>query len=95
VPSELNARPGSGGRIRWKRLPVNMTGVERVVRLLAGILLAGGGTWVLAGHADGAVAVAAWALLVIGVTDLVVSGLVGHCPVYRYVRTSGTRGTTS
>lgn len=65
------------------------------MRLLAGILLAGGGSWVLAGYADGGIAVAAWALLVIGVADLVVSGLVGHCPVYRFVHAPGTRGTTS
>ncbi|OZM76363.1 YgaP-like transmembrane domain [Pseudonocardia sp. MH-G8] len=72
-----------------------MTRAERVVRLLAGLLLATGGIWVLVRHAEGMVAVAAGALLVLGVADLVVSGLIGYCPVYRYVRAPGTRGRTS
>ena len=92
MPDVVKAPAGSGARFRWKRPAVNMTVAERVVRVLAGGLLAMGGTWVLAGHADGVVAVVAWAL---AVADLVVSGLVGYCPVYRYVRAPGVRGRTS
>lgn len=72
-----------------------MTGVERVVRLLAGILLAVGGSWVVTSQLGGGLAVAAWVLLALGVADLMLSGLVGYCPVYRFVRAPGTRGRAS
>lgn len=78
-------------RRRWRRPAVNMTGVERVVRPLAGIMLAVGGSWVVANRLDGGLAVVAWVLLALGVADLVLSGLVGYCPVYHFVRAPGTR----
>lgn len=92
---QVKARPGSGSRFRWRRPAVNMTGVERVVRLLAGILLAVGGAWMVASLMDGGLAVLAWVLLALGVADLVLSGLVGYCPVYHFVRAPGTRRRTS
>lgn len=90
MSNRLAAHSGQGGHSRWRRPAVNMTGVERVVRLLAGVLLAAGGWWVIARHLDGGLAAVAWVLLVLGVADLVLSGLVGYCPIYRFVRAPGT-----
>ena len=72
-----------------------MTGVERVVRLLAGFMLAVGGSWMVANHVDGAFAILAWVLLALGVGDLVLSGLVGYCPVYHFMRAPGARRSES
>ncbi|SFB62558.1 Protein of unknown function [Amycolatopsis marina] len=91
MADRLKAHPGQGNHARWSRPAVNMTGVERWVRLLAGILLAVGGSWVIASQLDGGLAAGAWALLALGVVDLVLSGLTGFCPVYRFVRAPGTR----
>lgn len=95
MPNQLTTRTGPGGLQRWRRPAVNMTGVERVVRLLAGILLAVGGAWMVASHVHGGLAVLAWVLLSLGVADLVLSGVVGYCPVYHFVRAPGTRRRTS
>jgi hypothetical protein len=65
---------------RWS---VNITPAERVARILVGtvgviagamLLLAGGGSWVVASLE---------ALLVLAGLDLVVTGATGHCPLYR------------
>jgi hypothetical protein len=65
------------------------------VRLLAGILLAVGGSWLIASQLDGGLAFGAWVLVALGVADLVLSGLIGFCPVYRFVRAPGTRRRSS
>lgn len=102
MPSDVRAsdsdrRAGESLRppSRWKRPVVNMTGPERLVRVLAGILLAVAGGWAIGDWVQGVVAVLVWVLLVIGVVDLVVSGLVGYCPIYRFVRAPGTRRNAS
>lgn len=95
APSDDRAGGSLRPPIRWKRPVVNMTGTERLVRVLAGILLAAAGGWAIGDWMQGAVAVLVWVLLVIGVADLVLSGLVGYCPIYRFVRAPGTRRDAS
>jgi hypothetical protein len=95
MSDQLTTRPKGAARARWRRPAPNMTGVERVVRLLAGFMLAIGGSWMVASYADGAVAVLAWVLLALGVADLVLSGLLAYCPVYHFVRAPGTPSSES
>lgn len=69
-----------GGR-RWHRPSVNITGLERVGRILVG------GVGVVFGGVFLAEVSALWAgvlavLLVLAGADLVVTGALGHCPLY-------------
>lgn len=74
-------------RPRW--LPTrNMSAWERAARVLAGLLLAGtvlSGAGLLAAL-DGPVRPIVVLVLALGAVDLILSGAVGWCPVYRYVR---------
>ena len=95
VPDQDQESPVRRGRIAPKLPAVNMTGLERVIRVMAGVLLTAAGTWTIGSYTDGAAEVAAWVLLAVAVADLVVSGLVGYCPVYRFVPAPGRGRTTS
>ncbi len=64
-----------------KRLEVNITPVERAGRIAAGAGATIAGIVLLA-SAGGALAVALEALLVLAGLDLVVTGALGHCPLY-------------
>lgn len=79
--------PRTGPRRRW--LPTtNMPTWERVARVLAGLLLAAtllSGAGLMAAL-DGPVRVVVVVVLTLGAADLILSGAVGWCPVYRYVR---------
>lgn len=68
-----------------RRPTVNMTDAERGVRVALGA--AGGGLAVvfLALPASGAAAIVLWLLIVVTAIDLLVSGAVGHCPLYRHL----------
>lgn len=85
--------PGTRRRRGW--LPVmNMPLWERVVRIVVGLLLAatvlaGGGLLDTLGDPLRQVVAV---LLVLGAVDLVVSGAVGFCPLYRYIRVPWTPG---
>lgn len=68
-------------RSAW-RPTINITPLERAGRILLGALGAGFGLWLLAGG-GGAVAVVLEVLLVLAGLDLVVTGALGHCPLYR------------
>ena len=70
---------------------MNMSGAERVLRVVAGLALAVAGPLLARPVVDGAVGIAVWALVVVGVADLVVSGLTGYCPVYHHVRAPWAR----
>ena len=74
-------------RRRW--LPAtNMPTWERVARVFAGLLLAAtvlSGAGILAAL-DGAGRQVAAVILALGALDLILSGAVGWCPIYRYVR---------
>ena len=64
---------------RWK---VNTTPVERVARILLGLVGAVGGAFLLGGGGS-PVVVALEVLLVLAGLDLVVTGATGHCPLYK------------
>ena len=65
-----------------KRPEVNITPIERIGRILVGALAAIGGL-VLLGSAGGAFVVVLEVLLVLAGLDLVATGALGHCPLYR------------
>ena len=65
-----------------KRPVVNITPVERIGRVLVGLIgVVGGG--VLLASPGGSVVVALEVLLVLAGLDLVVTGALGHCPLYQ------------
>ena len=67
-----------------KRPEINITTSERLGRMIVG----GGGVLtglVLLASAGGAVAVALEVLLVLAGLDLLVTGALGHCPLYRMI----------
>lgn len=68
-----------GGRRAWRT--VNITPVERLGRIAVGLAAVAAGIVLLAG-AGSALAVALEALLVAAGLDLVVTGALGHCPLY-------------
>jgi hypothetical protein len=65
-----------------KRPNVNITPIERAGRVLVGLVGVVGGL-VLLGSASGAGLVVLEVLLVLAGLDLVVTGALGHCPLYR------------
>lgn len=65
-----------------RRLQVNITPAERLARVAAGAFGAIAGIWLLA-SASGAGLVILEVLLVLAGLDLVVTGVLGHCPLYR------------
>ena len=78
-----------------KRLTVNLTPVERIGRILIGALGAAAGVALLASPASTLVIVLE-VLLVLAGLDLVVTGALGHCPLYQklgYVPSSLRRST--
>lgn len=70
-------------RPRHMRRPtINITPGERLGRILVGLAGVIGGL-ILLGSAGGAVAVVLEVLLVLAGLDLIVTGALGHCPLYR------------
>jgi hypothetical protein len=65
-----------------KRPVVNITPMERIGRVLVGLVGAVGGVVLLASP-GGSVVVGLEVLLVLAGLDLVVTGALGHCPLYR------------
>ena len=65
-----------------KRPIVNITPLERAGRILVGSVGAVGGL-VLLTSASGALATVLAVLLALAGLDLVVTGALGHCPLYR------------
>ena len=65
-----------------RRLPINITAVERLARLAVGLVGAIAGVWLLTSVSGVGLAILE-VLLVLAGLDLVVTGAVGHCPLYR------------
>lgn len=72
----------SGGRWRVIRPAINMTRTERVLRILAGLVLLLA-AWLVPLH--GAAAAVSWAVIAVGSADLLLSGAIGFCPLYRVI----------
>ena len=86
VHAERRRAPGHGRVPRRSGLPaVNMPLAERVARVVVGGV--GGPLLGLlaAAPADGATEAVLWAVAAVGTLDLVVSGLAGFCPLWRFV----------
>ena len=65
-----------------KRPPINITPPERAARVAVGILGVVAGSLLLP-QAGGAIAVVLEVLLLLAGVDLVVTGALGHCPLYK------------
>lgn len=65
-----------------RRLSINITPAERLARVAVGFAGAVIGVWLLA-SASGVGLVILEVLLVLAGLDLVVTGALGHCPLYR------------
>ena len=65
-----------------KRPEINITPIERIGRMVIGAVGAIGGL-VLLGSVGGALLVVLEILLVLAGLDLLVTGALGHCPLYR------------
>ncbi len=78
-PSSIAAARGS--RSSRRRLAVNITPAERVGRVLLGGLAAIAGA-ILLTSAGSLLAVILEVLLIVAGLDLVVTGALGHCPLY-------------
>lgn len=89
MSTSMNGRPTG----RWS---VNITPAERIGRIIIGGLGAVGGALLLA-DAGSVLAVALEILLMLTGLDLIVTGAVGHCPLYRKLGylPSSLRGRTS
>lgn len=65
-----------------KRWTVNITPAERLGRVLLGLVGVVGGLWLLLGASSAWIG-ALEVLLVLAGLDLVVTGALGHCPLYQ------------
>ena len=65
-----------------KRPTINITPVERLGRVFVGLVAAIGGLVLLA-SASSALLVVLEVLLVLAGLDLIATGALGHCPLYR------------
>lgn len=74
--------PASGAGQGRRHLVVNITPLERVGRVVVGAIGAFAGALLLA-SGGGTLAIVLEGLLVIAGLDLVVTGALGHCPLYR------------
>jgi hypothetical protein len=75
------ASPVASGT-RWRRPVVNITPLERAGRVLLGAIGAIGGGFLVASAGAGLTTVLA-GLLVLAGLDLMVTGAIGHCPLYK------------
>ena len=65
-----------------KRPVINITPTERAARVLMGVLAVVGGALLLA-SAGGTFTTILEGLLILAGLDLIVTGALGHCPLYR------------
>lgn len=74
---------------------INITPAERVGRVAIGAVAVGGGVWLLLGGGSWAIAFLETLLVLTGL-DLMVTGALGHCPLYKrlgYIPPSLRRST--
>jgi uncharacterized membrane protein len=64
------------------KLTVNLTSIERVARIVVGVLAVTGGVLLLVGSGS-VIAVILEVLLILVGIDLIVTGATGHCPLYQ------------
>ena len=74
----MSTSVSSRTRRRWS---VNITPAERIVRIVVGAVGVAGGAILLFG-AGSVLAVVLEVLLVVAGLDLIVTGALGHCPLY-------------
>lgn len=82
VPRQAPISPRSNERRHFRRPTVNITPAERVGRVGVGAAGAIAGIILLAG-ASTPLAIVLEVLLVLAGLDLVVTGALGHCPLYK------------
>lgn len=98
IPARAAPQPNDSLSRRWERLrrpSVNITAAERAGRVVIGGAGALAGI-VLLTSAGSALAVVLEVLLIVAGLDLVITGAVGHCPLYQrldYVPASLRRPT--
>lgn len=80
VSDEISAKQKR--RLEMKRPTINITPIERAGRVFVGLVGAIGGLILLA-SGGGPVVVVLEVLLVLAGLDLVATGALGHCPLYR------------
>jgi hypothetical protein len=74
--------PTSSGALPGRRLSVNITPIERVGRVAIGLAAAIAGIVLLLSASSAVVAILELLLIAAG-ADLVVTGAIGHCPLYQ------------
>jgi hypothetical protein len=81
-PAHPNPTVAAPGDRRRRRLSINITPIERVGRIVIGLaaILAG---IVLLTSASSTIAAILELLLIVAGIDLVVTGALGHCPLYQ------------
>jgi hypothetical protein len=82
MPRTRNEHPGHTSQARRRWLSVNITPVERIGRVALGTLAVIAAIVLLAG-AESIVVAALELLLAAAGLDLVVTGALGHCPLYQ------------
>jgi len=81
TPPESDRRPDASSSRRWHRPSINISAAERVGRVVIGLAAIMAGVVLLASPASALAVVLE--ILFIGVgLDLVVTGALGHCPLY-------------
>lgn len=76
------ATAGRSGTPRaWRRPKVNITPLERWGRIIVGAIGVAAGAWLLT-SATGVVVIGLEILLILAGLDLIVTGALGHCPLY-------------
>ena len=81
-PASPNAALTGSGEHRRRRLSVNITPVERIGRIVIGLAAVIAGI-VLLVSASSWLAAALEVLLIAAGLDLLVTGAIGHCPLYQ------------
>lgn len=80
--SYATSEPGRKEVMQMTRPSINITPIERIGRVVMGVVAVFAGILLLR-QADSAATAVLEALLVLAGVDLIVTGALGHCPLYR------------